>query len=76
MDATPAKVGVLFLSSAEWPGADTFIHALLMRGLDRSRFEVHLACSAGTPDARTPAIVAALVRRASRRLRIGIVETP
>jgi glycosyltransferase involved in cell wall biosynthesis len=49
------KTGVLFVSSAEHPGADTFIHALLMRGLDRSRFDVHVACSAGMPGARTPA---------------------
>jgi glycosyltransferase involved in cell wall biosynthesis len=35
---------VLFISSAEQPGADTFIHMLLMRALDRRRFEVHLAC--------------------------------
>src|SRR5262249_52950781 len=36
----------------------TFIHALLMRGLDRSRFDVHVACSAGTPGHRTPAFEA------------------
>jgi glycosyltransferase involved in cell wall biosynthesis len=52
------KTGVLFVSSAEYPGADTFIHALLMRGLDRSRFDVHVACSAGRPGARTPAFEA------------------
>jgi glycosyltransferase involved in cell wall biosynthesis len=52
------KTGILFLSSPERPGADTFIHTLLMRGLDRSRFEVHVACSAGTPGARTPAFQA------------------
>jgi glycosyltransferase involved in cell wall biosynthesis len=55
VNATSAKVGVLFLSSAEQPGADTFIHALLMRGLDRSRFDVHVACAAGPSNARTPA---------------------
>jgi glycosyltransferase involved in cell wall biosynthesis len=49
------KTGVLFISSAEQPGADTFIHMLIMRGLDRSRFDVHVACSAGAPGARTPA---------------------
>ena len=48
----PAKTGVLFVSSAEKPGADTFIHNLIMRSLDRSRFDVHVACSAGTPGAR------------------------
>ena len=49
-----SRIGVLFVSSAEHPGADTFIHALIMRGLDRSRFDVHVACSAGKPGARTP----------------------
>jgi glycosyltransferase involved in cell wall biosynthesis len=49
------KVRVLFLSSAENPGADTFIHTLIMRSLSRARFEVHVACSAGEPGARTPA---------------------
>jgi glycosyltransferase involved in cell wall biosynthesis len=52
------KTGVLFVSSPEQPGADTFIHALIMRGLDRSRFDVHVACSAGPPGARTPAFEA------------------
>jgi glycosyltransferase involved in cell wall biosynthesis len=53
--AVSQRVGVLFLSSAERHGADTFIHALLMRGLDRSRFDVHVACPTGTPEARTNA---------------------
>jgi glycosyltransferase involved in cell wall biosynthesis len=49
------KTGVLFVSSAELPGADTFIHTLIMRNLDRSRFDVHVAYSAEHPGARTPA---------------------
>jgi glycosyltransferase involved in cell wall biosynthesis len=49
------KMGVLFLNSPDHPGADTFIHMQIMRALDRSRFEVHVACSAGPPEARTPA---------------------
>jgi glycosyltransferase involved in cell wall biosynthesis len=49
------RIGVLFISSAEVPGADTFIHALIIRTLDRSQFDVHVACSAGRPGARTPA---------------------
>jgi glycosyltransferase involved in cell wall biosynthesis len=48
------KTPVLFVNSPAKPGADTFIHTMLMRGLDRSRFEVHVACTAGTPGARTP----------------------
>jgi predicted O-linked N-acetylglucosamine transferase (SPINDLY family) len=47
------KTRVLFISSAEHPGADTFIHMLIMRSLDRARFDVHVACSACPPDART-----------------------
>src|SRR5258708_4756201 len=38
------RPAVLFISSAEQPGADTFVNMLVMRALDRSRFEVHLAC--------------------------------
>jgi len=53
--ATPRKTGVLFVNSPARLGADTFIHTEIMRGLDRSRFDVHVACSAGTPGARTPA---------------------
>src|SRR6187397_32799 len=55
LNAASRKTGVLFLSSAEHPGADTFIHTLIMRMLDRSQFDVHVACSAGAPGARTPA---------------------
>ncbi len=47
------RTRVLFISSAENPGADTFIHMLYMRSLDRERFDVHVACSACPPDART-----------------------
>ncbi len=42
------KTQVLFVSSAEYPGADTFIHMLIMRTLDRGRFEVHVACPSDT----------------------------
>jgi glycosyltransferase involved in cell wall biosynthesis len=52
--AVRAKQGVLFISSAEHPGADTFVHMLIMRHLDREHFDVHVACSAGRPDAPTP----------------------
>ena len=54
--ATIQKTGVLFISSAEFPGADTFVHTLIMRSLDRSRFDVHVAYSADHPSARTPAL--------------------
>jgi glycosyltransferase involved in cell wall biosynthesis len=49
------KTAVLFISSAEQPGADTFIHTLIMRWLDRTLFDVHVAYSAGTGGGRTPA---------------------
>jgi glycosyltransferase involved in cell wall biosynthesis len=47
------KRRVLFVSSAEHPGADTFVHMLIMRSLDRARFDVHVACSACPPHARS-----------------------
>src|ERR1700694_4361177 len=40
-----AKTGVLFISSPVRPEADTSVHVLLMRHLDRSRFDVHAACT-------------------------------
>ena len=51
MTAEGRRTGVLFISSAEQPGADTFIHMLLMRTLDRGRFDVHIAGSASRRDA-------------------------
>jgi glycosyltransferase involved in cell wall biosynthesis len=41
--AESRKTGVLFISSADYPGADTFVHMLIMRSLDRARFDVHVA---------------------------------
>ena len=46
------KIGVLFIQSHEGFGADAVIHAHVMRHLDRERFEVHVACTAG--DGVTP----------------------
>lgn len=47
-----ARTPVLFISSAKLGGgADTFIHLLLMKHLDRERYEVHLACAPPTPGA-------------------------
>ena len=42
------RIGVLFLNSPDIFGADTWVQALLMRYLDRSRFDVHVACTPGT----------------------------
>ena len=43
----PERTRILFVNSAARPGADTAIHALIMRNLDRAAFEVHAACSPG-----------------------------
>jgi glycosyltransferase involved in cell wall biosynthesis len=42
------KIGVMFVHSQEEFGADAAVHADLMRYLDRDRFDVHVACTAGT----------------------------
>jgi glycosyltransferase involved in cell wall biosynthesis len=42
-----AKTGVLFIDSSTKPGADTWIHHQLIRCLDRSRYDVHVACEPG-----------------------------
>jgi glycosyltransferase involved in cell wall biosynthesis len=51
----PDKINVLFLHSQNGFGADSAIHAQLMRYLDRDRFVVHVASSrgdgSGVPDA-------------------------
>jgi glycosyltransferase involved in cell wall biosynthesis len=43
----PEKVGILFLHSQNGFGADSAVHAHIMRNLDRERFVVHVACSRG-----------------------------
>jgi len=43
----PDKINVLFLHSQNGFGADSAIHAQLMRYLDRDRFVVHVASSRG-----------------------------
>jgi len=52
----PDKIRVLFIHSATRPplGADTWIHTLIMRHLDRDLHEVHVACATGPEDAPTP----------------------
>ena len=45
------KIAVLFVLTQDGFGADTAVHAQLMRYLDRDKFVVHVACSAG--DGRT-----------------------
>jgi glycosyltransferase involved in cell wall biosynthesis len=50
------KVGVLFVHSATQPplGADTWVQSQIIAGLEKSRFEVHVACAFGAADAPTP----------------------
>lgn len=50
------KIGVLFVHSQEGFGADAAVHADLMRHLDRERFEVHVACTAGDGESEPPAL--------------------
>jgi len=52
MNAMTEKIGVLFLLTQDGFGADTAVHAQIMRYLDREKFVVHVACSAG--DGRSP----------------------
>ena len=39
------RIGVLFLQSQSFFGADSAVHATLMRHFDRSRVRVHVACT-------------------------------
>lgn len=41
------KIGVLFIQSQAGFGADALVHANIMRNLQRDRFDVHVACTAG-----------------------------
>jgi glycosyltransferase involved in cell wall biosynthesis len=43
----PDRINVLFLHSQAGFGADSVIHAHLASSLDRERFSVHVACTAG-----------------------------
>jgi len=63
------KIGILFLQAQEAFGADAAVHADIMRHLDRSRFDVHLACTAGDGE-REPASLAALRKVPNTQLRV------
>lgn len=41
------KIGVLYIVAQEAFGADSAVHADIMRQLDRERFSVHIACTDG-----------------------------
>jgi glycosyltransferase involved in cell wall biosynthesis len=51
-----SKTKVLFVNTPTLPpiGADTWIHTEIIRRLDRSAFEVHVACAPGPSAAPTP----------------------
>src|SRR4051812_1271191 len=50
------RTGVMFLNSAFQPGADTWVHNLLIRHLDRSRFAVEAAVTPGTDTEPSPSL--------------------
>ena len=52
------KIRVLFMQSQTYFGADSQIHALLMRSFDRDQVEVHAACSPPRPGRPSPAFQA------------------
>src|SRR5262249_27017011 len=52
------KIRVLFMQSQRYFGADSMIHGLSMRYLDRRRLQVYVACSGGSPQSRSPAFKA------------------
>lgn len=49
-------INVLFMQSQSYFGADSLIHSLIMRELDRSRVQVHVACNAGTAAEKSAAL--------------------
>jgi glycosyltransferase involved in cell wall biosynthesis len=53
---TNGRTGVLFLNSPFQPGADTWVHNLLIRSLDRARFSVEAAVTPGTEEAPSPSL--------------------
>jgi glycosyltransferase involved in cell wall biosynthesis len=51
------KINVLFVHSQDGFGADSAIHAHLMRYLDRDRFSVHVACPSGNGEAPPASLI-------------------
>jgi glycosyltransferase involved in cell wall biosynthesis len=51
-----SRIPILLVNTPTLPpiGADTWIHVQVIRALDRSRFEPHVACMTGPPGAPTP----------------------
>jgi glycosyltransferase involved in cell wall biosynthesis len=52
----PEKIGVLFLQAQEGFGADSAVHADIIRNLDRDKFIVHVACNAGDGQSSPPSL--------------------
>jgi len=50
------KTGILYVNTTTRPplGADVWLHAQIMKELDRSRFDLHTACAVGSAEAPTP----------------------
>lgn len=50
------RTGILFVNAPTLPplGADTWLHAQIIRKVDRTRFDVVAACVTGPPDQPTP----------------------
>ncbi|GAB4460402.1 MAG: hypothetical protein OHK0029_24340 [Armatimonadaceae bacterium] len=63
-----SKTNVLFMQSQTYYGADSQIHGLLMRHLDREKFTVHAACNPG-PVAQPSASLKALQKIPNLHLR-------
>ena len=67
------KIRVLFMQSQRYFGADSMIHALCMRYLDRRRVQVYAACDGGSPQDRSAAFRAleSIPDLAVRRVNFG-----
>lgn len=52
------KIKVLFVQSQTAFGADSLIHAEIMKYLDRDQFEVHAACTKGDGSGKPPSLLA------------------
>lgn len=50
------KVGILYIVAQEAFGADSAVHADIMRNLDRQRFDVHIACTDGGGNGVPPSL--------------------
>jgi glycosyltransferase involved in cell wall biosynthesis len=58
MSGSTGRVGVLFMQSQDFFGADSQIHASIMRHLPRDRFEVHCAVPAARAGVLSPSRIA------------------